>query len=333
MVTINKINLKQDDKVQKKFLQNIKTVLQKIGSSHKTKAIHKLVEEEALYIGYGAKDISKKRSSEYGTMYLKGTKLSGLIADLSSVVDQAELDTMSKKVKVIEKSNKELLRVKSTITDTNAIQIKNLDKTISESFDDLLESIDYFVLVDVYYYLFVDTLAIIGLRGNGRNKLFEVTYNVFKSAVSNVLKKMHVKPSKEEIDKFEIIMDYVFARKFTEQSSISILAKLSKIFGNDEIQFLRDIKPDKYSEFKNMATLFTKVGLINITETAFMNEFKIVAGEESITNLEGTFDEIIAYVVSTNYKSTLFDTPNLSQDDQARLEQLVLNYKKDITIG
>jgi len=332
MITINKINLKQDDKVQKKFLQNIKTVLQKIGSSHKTKAIHKLVEEEILYIGYGVKDISKKRSSTYGTMYLNGIKLSGLIADLSVIVDPADLDTMSNHVKSINKGNKELLRVKSTITDTSALQIKNLDSNISQSFEELLESIDYFALVDVYYYLYIETLAVIGLKGNGKNKLFEATYNVFKVVVSTVLKKMHVKPLPEEIDKFEIIMDYIFARKFTDQSSVSVLAKLSKLFGEENIQFLKDLKPDKYTEFKSMATLFTKAGLVSITETALMNEFKIVAGEESVSNLEGTFDEIIAYIVSTNYKSTIFNTPNLSQDDQIRLEQLVLNYKKDIII-
>ncbi|RLA82342.1 MAG: hypothetical protein DRG78_07435, partial [Epsilonproteobacteria bacterium] len=274
MVTINKINLKQDDMVQKKFLGNIKTVLQKIGSSHKTKAIHKLITSEMLYIGYGSVDISKKRNAEYGTMYLSGNKLSGLIADLGNIVDPSELTTMSKKVKDIEKSNKELQRVKSTITDTSAMQLKNLDENISKMFDELLDSIDYFSLVDVYYYLYINTLAIIGLKGNGKNKIFEASYNVFKAAVSKILKKLHVKPDRESIERIEIILDYIFARNFTDQSSSTTLAKLTRMYSAEKIEFLKEMKPDQYSDFKHIAVLFTKAGIINITENSFMNEFK-----------------------------------------------------------
>lgn len=332
MVTINKINLKQNPDVQKKFLKKISIVLQKIGSSHKTKAIHKLVAQEALYLGYGITDISKTKTVQYGAPYISGNKLSGLAADLTQVVDKADLQEMSKKVKDIEKANKELSRVKSTITDTSAIQLKTLDKSIAEMFDDLIEGIDYFALVDVYYYLFVNVLSSIGLKGNGKNKIFESSYAVFKAIVVKILNKTHVKVEGENKQKMDIVLDYIFARNFTEQSAQTVLAKLSRLYGSEEIAFLQDIKPNDYKEFRNAATLLTKAGICNITESAFMAEFTTLVGEGSKAAMSGTFDEMIAYIISANYKSSLFDAPNISRDDQERLEQLILNFKKDLVI-
>lgn len=332
MVTINKINLKQQDAVQKKFLRNISVVLQKIGSSHKTKAIHDMVRREMLYIGYGIKDISKKRTAEYGAMYLSGNKLSGLAADISAIVDPSELSEAAKKVKDIEKANKELSRLRTTITDTSAIQLKRLDESIIKHFDDLLETIDYFALVDVYYYLYVDALAMIGLKGNGKNKIFESAYNVFRAIIKKILDKVHATIQPEMSDKYEIIMDYVFARAFSEQSSGTTLTKLSKMYSPEKIEFLRQLKPDQYDEFKSIATLLTKAGIVNITESAFMSAFSSLVGEGSVRSLSGTFDEMVAYIISTNYKSSLFDAPNIAPKDQERLEQLILNFKKDIVL-
>ena len=48
--------------------------------------------------------------------------------------------------------------------------------------------------------------------------------------------------------------------------------------------------------------------------------------------MAGTFDELVAYVISTNYKSSLFDAPKIAEKEQERLEQLILNFKKDIVL-
>ena len=332
MVTINKINLKQQDAVQKEFLKNISVVLQKIGSSHKTKAIHALVRKEILYIGYGVTDISKKRNAEYGAMYLSGNKLSGLAADISAIVDKADLSDVARKVKDIEKANKELSRVKTTITDTSALQLKNLDSQIEKYFEDLLDSIDYFALVDVYYYLYIEALSIIGLKGNGKNKIYESAYNVFKEIIKRILTKAHVDVTGDDKERFEICLDYTFARAFSDQTSNTTLAKLSRLYSPDKIEFLRELKPDQYDEFKNIATILTKAGIVNMTESAFMAGFHSIVGSGSVQALSGTFDEMVAYIISTNYKSTIFDAPHVAEKDQDRLEQLILNFKKDIIL-
>lgn len=332
MVTINKINLKQQDKVQKKFLKNILVVLQKIGSSHKTKALHDLVRREALYIGYGITDISKKRNAEFGVPYITGNKLSGLAADISAIVDKSDLSDIAKKVQEIGKSNKELSRIKTTITDTSSIQLKNLDNQVEKLFDELLDSIDYFTLVDVYYYLYINTLTSIGLKGNGKNKIFETSYEVFKKVIEKILNKVHNPVKNEDRQKFDIVLDFMFARVFTEQSAQTVLAKLSRLYSEDNVKFLKDVKPNDMIQFKNIATLLTKTGIVNITENALMSNFSTIIGEGAEKAMDGQFDEMVAYIISTNYKSSLFDAQRIADKEQDRLEQLVLNYKKDITL-
>lgn len=333
MISTNKINLKQNDKVQKKFIQNIKIVLQKIGSSHKTKALHQLAEKEMLYIGYGTIDISGKRSVAYGVNYLNGTRLSGLCADISAIVDKADLADVAKKVSDIGTANREMTKVRSTITDTSTMQINNLDKQINKYFDEILEAIDYFALVDVYYYLYVDALASIGLKGKGKNKIFETTYDVIKEAINKILRNNKTEMSYENSTKKDIILDYIFARKFTDQSAQTTLAKLSKIYGESKLEFLVDVKPQQYEEFSNIASLLTKSGIVNITETAFTSNLRTVAGDDITDAMSGTFDELVAYLISISYKSGTFNANIISKDHQDRLEELVLNFKKDITLS
>jgi len=333
VVTINKINLKQEDRIQKEFLKNIDLVLQKIGSSHKTKAISGLVRKEMLYIGYGITDVARKRNAEFGIQYLNGNKLSGLAADISAIVDVTDLPETSKIVKEIEQANKELSRVKTTITDTSSIQLQNLDKTIQKLFDKLLDNIDYFNLVDIYYYLYIDTLTIIGLKGNGKNKIFETSYDIFKVIINKILIKSHNKIQYEDNKKFEIILDYMFARVFTEQSSQTVLSKLVRMYSEEDVQFLKDLKPNEYTEFKNIATLLTKANIVNITEGALMSNFSTIIGTGAQKSMDGTFDELVAYIISTNYKSSLFDAQKVADKEQERLEQLILNFKKDIVLS
>jgi hypothetical protein len=332
VVTINKINLKQNDEIQKEFTKNIGMVLQKIGSSHKTKALHNLMEKGMLYIGYGTSDISRNRAAEFGIQYLTGNKLSGLTADISSVVDKADLNEVAKKVRDISAANKELTRIKTTVTDTSAMQMKNLDKEIKKLFKEILDAIDYFDLVDVYYYLYINTLAIIGLKGNGKNKIFEVTYEIFTIYVNKILVSTHNIVAPQDRLKLAIILEYVFTRTFTEQSAQSTIGQLSKMYSQENVQFLKDLKPNDYTEFKDIAILLTKAELVNITQNSFLGEFHKLIGEGAKRSMEGTFDELVAYIISSNYKSNKFDSRKIAEKEQERLEQLILNYKKDLII-
>jgi len=331
MISISTINIERNDAAYKKFKNNLKLVLQKIGSSNKTKVIHNLIDRDLLYIGYGTKDIGNRKSAMYGSTLLAGNKLSAIIADISKVVDNVELQHLVKLVKDINTANNSLSKAKTTITDVSTIQIDTLTNTINKLFLELVDNLDYFNLVDIYYYLYLEALTRIGLKGKGKNKIFEVTHDVFKDVIERIFTKVNINLENENKQKFNIIMDYIFARKFTDQTSNMVLVNLQKVYSKENVQFLIDLHPSKYNELKNIATLLTKANIVNMTESAFITNFRILAGDfENIVN--GGFDELVAYIISTKYSSSIFEAPAISPHHQDRLEQLILNFKRDIIL-
>jgi len=332
MILINRINLEQETEIHAEFLKNIKNVLQKIGSSPKTRAIHKLLEEKLLFIGFGTSDVSLKHTAEFGVSHLNGHQLSGLVAELPKVSLNASRSEISDILEDIVTARMELRRLNTTITDTTSIQIKSLEDNLKKLFKRLIDKIDYFTLVDVYFYLYLNTLAIIGLEGKGKNKIYEATFDVFKTIIKKIIQNNHVKISYDDEDLFEMTLDYMFAMVFTEQSSPMIVSKLSKVYSDENIQLLKLHSSSSYKEFKSIAILLTKIGLVNITESAFMSAFKTIMGKGTEKAMDGSFDELVSYIISTNYKSSLFDTATIETDAQARLEQLILNFKKDLIL-
>lgn len=332
MIKIDKINIDRIDDLNKDFLDNISKVLQKLGSSRKTKVLHNLMVEEMLYIGYGTKDISLKRNVFYGTPYVEGTKLHGLIADITTIIPAVERSEVSKTVGVIHKTDKEITRVKSTVTDTSSLQLIKLDNTKKEAYQSILDKIDYFDLVDVYYYLYIEALTIHGMKGNGKNKLVDAAHAVISSTIKKVLKDSHNEVSDEDKSKFDILLDFIFTRSYSGQSTSTIIGKLNKVYGSENIDFLNSLKPDQFDDIPSLATALTKAGLVNMTSTALISNIKRVIGDGAEKALTGTIDEFIAYIISANYKSTLFDARVINVDAQNLLEELVLNFKKDLII-
>lgn len=330
MISINRIKLSQHPEIQKEFTKRIKTVLQKLGTSNKTRALHNLADRELLFLGYGILDVSKERSVPYGSASLKETKLFGLTAEISAASN--DMKKVSDNLQKIDNAQKELTRIKTTITDTSTIQINTLEKNTKEWFQEIIDNIDYFSLVDVYYYLYVDALAIVGLEGKGRNKVFESVYNVFREIFNNIMRNLHVEHDKGGAEKRDIILDYIFMRKFTDINASIALAKLSRMYGQDKVQFLIDLKPSEYTSISNIAVLLTKADIVNITESALMQNIRAALGAGIDDVLKGTFDELVAYIISTNYKSTLFKASQISKPDVDRLEELVLNFKREIIL-
>ena len=331
MISINVIRIAQKEEIQKEFTKRIKTVLQKLGTSNKTRALHNIADRGMLYLGYGGADISRERSMAYGASYLKETKLSGLIADISAVC--SDMGKVAGLIQDIGNANKEITRVKTTITDTSPIQINTLDKQIMKLYEEMLDSIDYFSLIDVYYYLYVEALTIVGLEGKGRNKIFETVYSIFREIINRILRSLHIDMDQEKENKKDVILDYIFTRKFTDINASTALAKLSRLYGQDKVQFLMDLKPAEYNKFSNIAVLLTKAGVCNITESALMQSFRSILGAGTDAALNGTFDELVAYIISTNYRSSLFNAGAISKPDQERLEELVLNFKREIILS
>ena len=64
-----------------------------------------------------------------------------------------------------------------------------------------------------------------------------------------------------------------------------------------------------------------------------IKELAKAGGEKFEEILKGDRVEVISYLISTLYKSTLFEMKIIDEEKQQRLEELVLNFKKDLIVS
>ena len=333
-IQLNLLRLSKYPEFNKEFLNNVKTVLQKIGSSNKTKAIHNAVEKEICHLGFGTTDISGRTKAEYGSSLVSGGKLNALVADTRNIVDASDKTEMASLYAKFVTATNELSKAKTTISEASEININRIEKEINQLLKDMMDLIDFFKLVDVYYYLYIEALAKEGIKGSGKVKLLETVYDVLKSNINKTVKKFSKHEINSEVlNKVDVLFDYIFTITFTKLSPSEVMSKLAKGYGKEQTAILRDISAQKYTQFKNIGEMLTKANIINITDTMVMKELSRAGGEKIEEILEGDVVELIAYLISNLYKSTIFEMKVIDETSQNRLEELVLNFKRDLTIS
>jgi len=330
-IIINKINIETYDNAKKEFYKNIKLAIQKIGSSNKTKVLHKLAQEELLYIGFGASSLEKDDVTVYGSPFLSGDKLSGLIADIKYCFSVSERGQLSDKINKLHKSTTEINKVKTTITDTSEIQLKHLQEEQNKIVDSIISEIDYFDLIDIYYSVYLKALYIRAEKDKGKNKLFETAHKIFSTMMDKALNKYYKNDNKKLKD---ISFDYIFASLFTDATKGSIISSLKRMYGEtdeDLISFI-NAKPDNINHFKDAAKVLTQVNLINSTENAFINNIKGIVSDAIIKSIDVNLETFVSILINSKYKSSIFDSRIIDKELQEKIEELLLNYKSKIVL-
>ena len=333
-IQLNILRLQKYPEFYKQFQNSLKTVLQKIGTSNKTKAIHNAVEKEIVHIGFGTVDISGRTLSEYGSSLVSGGKLNALVADTKNIVDASDRTEMASLYTKFVTATQELSKAKTTISEASEMNINRIEKELKVTLQSIIDLIDFFKLVDAYYYLYVEALTKEGIKGSGKVKILETVYEILKSNVDKTIKKY----SKHDLDqdarsRADVAYDYIFTVVFTDLSPSDVISKLTKGYGKEKTQFLRDAGATKLTEFKQLGELLTKASVINITDNMIIKELSKAGGEKLEDIIKGDKVEVISYLISTLYKSTLFEMKIIDEDNQKRLEELVLNFKKDLVVS
>jgi len=330
-IIINKINIETYDNAKKEFYKNIKLAIQKIGSSNKTKVLHKLAQEELLYIGFGASSLEKDDVIIYGSPFLSGDKLSGLIADIKYCFSSAERGQLSDKINKLYKLTKEINKVKTTITDTSDFQLRTLQDEQNKTVDSIISDIDYFDLIDIYYSVYLKALYLRADKDKGKNKLFETAHKIFCKMMDKALEKYYKNDNKKLK---EITFDYIFASLFTDATKGSILSSLKRMYGEDDedlISFI-NIKPDNITYFKDAAKVLTQVNLINSTTNAFINNIKGIVSNTVVKAVDVDLETFSSILINSKYKSSIFDSRIIDEELQNKLEELLLNYKSKLIL-
>ena len=333
-IQLNVLRLNKYPEFYKDFLSNLKIVLQKIGSSNKTKAIHAAVEKEICSLGFGTVDISGQTKAEYGSSLVSAGKINALVADTKHIVDPSDKSEIASLYTKFVTATNELSKAKTTISEASEININRIEKELKSILKDMMDLIDFFKLVDVYYYLYVEALAKEGMKGSGKVKLLETLYEVLKTNLDKTIKKYSKSDVTYEVnDKVNVIFDYIFTVTFTKLSPSEVISKLAKGHDKDKISLLREIGAQRYTSYKNIGEMLTKANIINITDNMIMKELSRAGGEKIEEIIEGDVVELISYLISNLYKSTLFEMKVIDESSQKRLEELVLNFKRDLVIS
>jgi len=330
-ISARRINL---DKlgIEEQFYKSLKLAIQKIGSSNKTKVLHKMIDEKILYLGFGVVDVTSISATRYGTIHCSGDKLSGLMVDLKYALSSSDRSTIGSKIDKMNKINKEKLRISTTITDTSSIQLNTLEKEMKGLVNDLLDSINYFDLVDIYYALFLEVLTKKAFKDKGKNKLFEAAHSLFLEMIKSLLKEYKLSDDDDATKRLEICTDYIFASLFTEANGNSIISNLKRMYSEEDVQFLVDLKPSKLKKFGDIATLLTQAHIINSTPNSFVNAIKVKFGATLESSINTDLESFISTAISAKYKSSVFDLKVIDEEKQNKLETLLLNYKSKIII-
>jgi hypothetical protein len=327
-----KLNLTYYPEIHKKYQKKIHTVLQKIGTSKKTKALHHIT--DIIYISFDVNNMLYQDTLEYGEFVPKNDmhKLDGLIINIKYLLNESDRETTKEALSDFIEAKSELKIVKTRITPTTETQLKRLKETIEKSLETIIENIDYFQLVDIAYFMYLSKLCEIGLATKGKNKLFEATRQTFGDMIEGIFIANEARLDELQKSQASILIDYMFVMNFTNQSPQTTLTKLNKMYGNDKLEFLIDIKPSQYKEFKNLGTMFSKAKLLNISDNMFMQELGKFAGLDIQKAFNSELELLIGFIISANYKSELFGAYKKLKDPAPidRLENLVLNYKREL---
>lgn len=169
--TINLLDFKKFPSVRELHENNIKKVINKLPSSLKTKALTLLLSKGVLSLGYGAVNLIKSTQPVYTVSIWEGHTIRSIMVDLSKVVEQSYMHEVLNKLNII-KNQQEVINIQSSmLTATSTLQIDMAKETIHKTLTDIIENINYYSLVDLYYYAYVKYLTKVSIQ-QSKQKIF-----------------------------------------------------------------------------------------------------------------------------------------------------------------
>lgn len=336
------ISFKKFPDIEEEFYSTLSKWLTKINSSKKTKALSYLIEKKCLYIGYSLTSIVHHGLPVYGINFTDTNTLRSITVDVSKVMSPSyhtefisNLNIISQQVEVI-KTNESML------TSTGTDQIKLAKDSIVSKYQDLLANIDWFQLLDLYYYQYLRFLTKKTINDN-KGKVFALISSILKTTLKKIILGYSTKNeiTFKESKMISILLDYLMVTHYSNnppQETFNTIIKATiqntkeqNLEDLDEvIAKLKELRVTKYNKLEDITYILAEAKIMNITPNAFGKLLAENFGEK-FHEFSSTIDSLVSYFISSEYSSEIFTRKhNVSKsnlEEISQLEELVLNAK------
>lgn len=185
------------------FKKRLKLAISKFKSSVKTRAVHRLVENNIISIKIITSDIKARPPF---AIDIKDKTLRQIYIDMTYVDDSVGSKTLPELIGELVQNRKKYREEKKLISDLQIYKIKKLDEEYEELKNKIMDSIDWIKVVDIAYFAYLATLSYLAVNKNNPEKV-----KIF--ATAEELLYMQIKKVFMQVDK-EIFEDPIQKNNF-----------------------------------------------------------------------------------------------------------------------
>ena len=325
--------LSMSNKMYDDYSKNLFAALRKFGTSRKTRAVHKLINNTmpapAIFVG-STSDSLVNANAKDTTMYYIALNLYQFDDTLGGATGAVAIATD------IINIDKKIRKEETFVNDARLKSIEKLTENKEKAEEKLLKSFDYIKMVDGTYFGFLLHLSKMAItqESQGKNKIVTTAADI----LSDILKKLYMKINPGKIDTethqlIEAISIYFIKIYYYGESGQYALNSLKKGFSDEIIEAIQRTKITRVTEFNEIADLLRGTELMAIPPATFDLQMEQMFGklgyQEYITQ---SLTDFIAFFANAANPTTLFkDFAPLDQELYERLEELILNEQKKIS--
>lgn len=333
------ISFKKFPEIEEEFYKNLKMTITKMSSTKKTKMLSFLIESKVLSLGYSLTHIIHNPQPVYAINYVDGNTLKNIVVDVAKVIPVSYHTEFISNLNIISSQVEVIKQNEAMLTSTGTEQIKMAKDSITEKYNDLLANIDWFMVADIYYFMYLKFLTKQTVSKN-KGKVFATVNEILHASIKKMILSYSSKTSLTyaEIKMIQILIDYLMVTEYSNnppQQTLNSIIKATVDDADDRqmeeldeiIQRIKDLKPTKYTKLEDITFLLAEAKIMNITPNAF-NKLLIETFGRKYFEFNGSLDSIVAYLISTEYNSELFTAKTIAYKEEIHnLEELILNAK------
>ena len=235
LTSISNINIDLIPSIYDAHQKRINITLQKMASGSKNRALRQLTEQGVLSLGYNGVNLFDSTLPVYTVEVHDNNKLRIISVNLNQVTDPNDFAQILKGIRIIMDQQSIIERNERILTQTSTLEIELAKETIEKYHSEMIQKIDYFKLLDLYYYGYTKFLTALALKSN-KQKIFGAVNEILQSYIFSVVDNNTQKELTPEDKKLlSAIIDYIMVVSYTDQDPQSIIKALRQVHKDPEI--------------------------------------------------------------------------------------------------